>query len=61
MHLSGVRPSVCPYVCPIYRSLQQRAAGLLQAGDIDRQPRAAGAQHHGVQQQMRAVSCLEPP
>ena len=41
MHLSGVRPSVCPYVCPIYRSLQQRAAGLLQAGDIDRQPRAA--------------------
>jgi len=59
--------SVHPSVCPIYRPLQQRAAGLLlgapRAGDIDRQQRAPqhGAQQHGGQQQMRAVSRLQPP
>ena len=39
--------SVCPSVCPIYRPLQQRAAGLLlwalQAGDIDRLLHGASA------------------
>jgi len=39
----SVRLSVCLSVCPIYRPLQQRAAGLLQgapqAGNIDRQRR----------------------
>jgi len=63
------RYGVCTSVCPI-RPLQQRAAGLLlwapRAGDIDRLllgASAAGAapfdpnsQHHGGQQQMRAVS-----
>jgi len=54
------RPSLCPSVCPVYRPLQQRAAGLLlsarQAGDIGRQRRAPGAQQHGIRQQMRAMS-----
>jgi len=49
----------------LYRPLQQRAAGLLlgapKAGDIDRQRQAAGAQQHGAQQQMRAMSRLQPP
>jgi len=42
MQLSAVRPSVRPSVCPIYRSLPQRAAGLLPwtplavAGDVGR-------------------------
>jgi len=40
MQRFGVRPPVRLSVCPIYRSLQQRAAGLLlcarRADDIDR-------------------------
>jgi len=66
----SVRLSVCLSVCPIYRPLQQRAAGLLQgapqAGNIDRQRRTPisatappqhGAQQQGAGQQMpRAVS-----
>jgi len=55
--------SVCLSVCPIFRPLKQRAAGLLlgapRAGNIDRQRREA--QQHGAQQQMRAVSRLQPP
>ena len=56
---------VRPSVCPVDRQQQRGAAGLLlsavRAGDIDRQRRrrrpAAKAPQHGVQQQMRAVSC----
>ena len=58
MKRSGVRPSVRPSVSPIFRLQQWRPADLLsapQAGDIDRQRRAPGAQ-----QQMRAVSCWQP-
>jgi len=54
------RPSVRPSVRPITRPLHAAAPGLLlgavQAGDVDRQRRV-----HGAQQQMRAVSCLQPP
>ena len=57
----SVRPSVCLSVCPVCRPLQQRVAGLLQAGDIDRHrqqlgARQHGAQQHGGQQQLRTVS-----
>jgi len=49
--LSSVRLSVCP----VYRPLQQRAAGLLLgarwAGDISQQRRLPDAQKHGAQQQ----------
>ena len=57
--------SVSPSVCSIVRQPPRRAAGLLlsvpYAGHIDRQPqqqrrRSTGPQH-GVQQQMRTVSC----
>ena len=44
---SGVRPSVRQSVCPISRTQQRRAAGLLlsavRAKDIDRQRRAPGS------------------
>jgi len=52
--------SVCPYVRPVYRPLQQRAAGLLLGAPrqavIDRQRQPPGARQHGAQQQTRAVS-----
>jgi len=64
-------------VCPIHGALQQRAAGLLLADDIDRllhgrhaagavcpaatAPQQHGAQQHGCPQQTRAVSRLQPP
>jgi len=64
------RPSVRPSVCLSHRSTQplQRAAGLLlsalRAEHIDRQRRrrrpASTAPQHGVQKQMRAVSCWQP-
>jgi len=66
--------TVRPSVCPIYQPLQQRAAGLLlgaprgQEISIDSCGRPAatappqhGAQQHSGQQQMRAVSRLQPP
>ena len=58
--------SVRPSVCLIIRLPHVAAAGLLlwarRAGDVDRQRRPPGAQQqhgaqlHGAQQQMRAVS-----
>jgi len=54
---TGGRPSVRLSVLPIIRPPPASAAGLLlgalRAGDIDRQ--------QGAQQQMRAVSRLQPP
>jgi len=46
---------VRPSVCPIYRPLQQRSAGLPRAGNIDRllhgaPPAAAAPQQHGERQ-----------
>jgi len=61
-------PSVCPCVCPSYRLLQQRAAGLLLwarlAGDIERllhgwRRSTLPVPQHGAQQQMRAVPRIQ--
>jgi len=63
---SGVRPSVCP----ISRTLQRRAAGLLLSAvrakisiDSAGRPAATAPQpgpQHGAEQQMRAMSCWQP-
>jgi len=58
MHLPGVRPSVRLSVrlsVPSWVTLANVAAVGLTGGRY--RAKAAGAQQHGAQQQMRAVSC----
>jgi len=59
--------SVRPSVCPVYRQLQQRAAGLLLAAGRQyrsiaaRRAAAPVAQQHSGQQEMPAVPRFPPP
>ena len=52
MQLSGVRPSVRPFVCSVVRQQLRRAAGLLlsapRAGHIDLQRRAQALSSNGA-------------
>jgi len=54
--MSGVRPSVCSSLCPIYRLLLVTVVGLLLGPSMEEIDQQQAPQQHSAQQQMQAVT-----
>jgi len=52
--MSGVRPSVCSSLCPIYRLLLVTVVGLLLGPSMEEIDQQQAPQQHSAQQQMQA-------